>query len=143
MVGEPFRSRTTYYVLLNWYPKQSWKKIGDTILHIELRQWADLVLIAPCSANTLAKLAGGICDDLPTSLLRALPPILTSFPLTTSLPAIGALEKTDLRPAMSEVPSPKEPVQDIEKIVTFSADGEPSGEANQAPPTLSGTKGVQ
>lgn len=54
---------------------QSWEKIPDPILHIELRRWADLVLIAPCSANTLAKLAGGLCDNLATNLLRALPPI--------------------------------------------------------------------
>lgn len=39
-------------------------RIGDPILHIELRRWADIVLIAPCSANTLAKIAHGICDNL-------------------------------------------------------------------------------
>lgn len=39
-------------------------KIGDPILHIELRRWADVVLVAPCSANTLAKMAGGLCDNL-------------------------------------------------------------------------------
>ncbi|GAA5826317.1 hypothetical protein JCM5353_003790 [Sporobolomyces roseus] len=50
-----------------------WSRIGDPILHIELRRWADLVLIAPCSANTLAKLTHGICDNVITSLLRALP----------------------------------------------------------------------
>ncbi|CAG7847489.1 SubName: Full=Related to SIS2 protein (Cycle-specific gene control) {ECO:0000313/EMBL:CCA75377.1} [Serendipita indica DSM 11827] len=60
-----------------WTASLSWKKMGDAILHIELRRWADLVLIAPCSANTLAKLAGGLCDNLATSLLRALPPIQT------------------------------------------------------------------
>ncbi|OCF60654.1 phosphopantothenoylcysteine decarboxylase [Kwoniella mangroviensis CBS 10435] len=51
-----------------------WKKVGEPILHIELRRWADLVVIAPCSANTLAKIAGGLCDNLATSLLRALSP---------------------------------------------------------------------
>ncbi|KAG6376927.1 hypothetical protein JVT61DRAFT_959 [Boletus reticuloceps] len=30
--------------------------IGDPILHIELRCWAGIVLVAPCSANTLAKI---------------------------------------------------------------------------------------
>lgn len=45
-----------------------WEKIGDSILHIELRRWADIVLIAPCSANTLAKINAGICDDLLVSL---------------------------------------------------------------------------
>ena len=32
--------------------------------HIELAKWADLVLIAPASANTLARLAMGMADDL-------------------------------------------------------------------------------
>ncbi|GAA5954249.1 hypothetical protein JCM21900_005221 [Sporobolomyces salmonicolor] len=50
-----------------------WNRIGDPVLHIELRRWADLVLVAPCSANTLAKLTHGICDGVLTSLLRALP----------------------------------------------------------------------
>ena len=31
--------------------------------HVELGLWADVMLIAPCSANTLAKLANGICDN--------------------------------------------------------------------------------
>lgn len=33
----------------------SWKKIGDEVLHIELRRWADIMVIAPLSANTLGK----------------------------------------------------------------------------------------
>ena len=33
----------------------SWGKIGDNVLHIELRQWADIMVIAPLSANTLGK----------------------------------------------------------------------------------------
>jgi phosphopantothenoylcysteine decarboxylase len=33
----------------------TWKKIGDEVLHIELRKWADIMVIAPLSANTLAK----------------------------------------------------------------------------------------
>lgn len=41
-----------------------WKKRGDQILHIELRKWADILLIAPLSANTLAKLSNGLCDNL-------------------------------------------------------------------------------
>jgi phosphopantothenoylcysteine decarboxylase/phosphopantothenate--cysteine ligase len=32
--------------------------------HVALGRWADLLLIAPCSANTLAKLANGLCDNL-------------------------------------------------------------------------------
>ncbi|GAA5973369.1 hypothetical protein JCM11641_003096 [Rhodosporidiobolus odoratus] len=50
-----------------------WQRIGDPVLHIELRRWADVVLVAPCSANTLAKITHGICDNILTSFLRALP----------------------------------------------------------------------
>ncbi|KAJ8771250.1 hypothetical protein K2173_026427 [Erythroxylum novogranatense] len=49
----------------------SWSKIGDTVLHIELRRWADLMVIAPLSANTLGKIAGGLCDNLLTCIVRA------------------------------------------------------------------------
>ncbi|EEF51864.1 phosphopentothenoylcysteine decarboxylase, putative [Ricinus communis] len=51
--------------------QSSWKKIGDEVLHIELRRWADIMLIAPLSANTLAKIAGGLCDNLLTCICRA------------------------------------------------------------------------
>jgi len=33
----------------------SWMKLGDNVLHIELRKWADIMVIAPLSANTLGK----------------------------------------------------------------------------------------
>ena len=39
--------------------------------HIELARWADLILIAPTSANHLAKLAQGLADDLLTTLCLA------------------------------------------------------------------------
>ncbi len=39
--------------------------------HIELARWADLVLVAPASANTLARLACGIADDLLSTLCLA------------------------------------------------------------------------
>src|SRR5262249_9210861 len=44
---------------------------GDFVLHIELRKWADLLLIAPLDANTLAKLANGIADNCLTCVYRA------------------------------------------------------------------------
>jgi phosphopantothenoylcysteine decarboxylase len=44
---------------------------SDTVLHIELRRWADLLLIAPLDANTLGKLAAGLCDNCLTCIWRA------------------------------------------------------------------------
>jgi len=32
--------------------------------HVELGLWADVIVVAPCTANTLAKLANGLCDNL-------------------------------------------------------------------------------
>lgn len=49
----------------------SWKCRGDPVLHIQLRNWADLAVIAPLSANTLAKLANGLADNLLSSVMRA------------------------------------------------------------------------
>jgi phosphopantothenoylcysteine decarboxylase len=46
-------------------------KKGDSILHIDLVKWADVFVIAPCSANTLAKLANGLADNLLTCCARA------------------------------------------------------------------------
>ncbi|CAD7936207.1 unnamed protein product, partial [Amoebophrya sp. A25] len=45
----------------------------DPVLHIELVKRNDVFLIAPLSANTLAKLAGGLCDNLLTCCARAWP----------------------------------------------------------------------
>lgn len=47
-----------------------YKKSTD-ILHIRLREWADVLLIAPLTANTLAKISNGICDNLLTSIFCA------------------------------------------------------------------------
>jgi phosphopantothenoylcysteine decarboxylase len=46
----------------------------DPILHIELRRWAELLLIAPLDANTLAKLANGLADNCLTCVWRAWDP---------------------------------------------------------------------
>lgn len=46
---------------------------GNTqrVLHIELAKWCNAFIIAPLSANTLAKMANGLCDNLLTSTVRA------------------------------------------------------------------------
>jgi phosphopantothenoylcysteine decarboxylase len=46
----------------------------DPVLHIELRRWADLLLVAPLDANTLAKLANGLADNCLTCVWRAWDP---------------------------------------------------------------------
>ncbi|KAI5623972.1 phosphopantothenoylcysteine decarboxylase [Silurus asotus] len=50
---------------------EMWKTRSDPVLHIELRRWADLLVIAPLDANTLGKIANGICDNLLTCIVRA------------------------------------------------------------------------
>src|SRR6266545_3338519 len=47
---------------------------GDAVMHIELRKWADIFAIAPLDANTLAKLAVGLCDNCLTCVWRAWDP---------------------------------------------------------------------
>ena len=56
---------------------RDWRAVGDPVLHIELRRWADALVLAPLSANTLAKLAHGLCDNLLTCVVRraAVPPL--------------------------------------------------------------------
>lgn len=48
-----------------------WNKMEDPVLHILLREWADIAVIAPLSANSLAKLSNGLCDDILSCVIRA------------------------------------------------------------------------
>ncbi|NEU29425.1 bifunctional phosphopantothenoylcysteine decarboxylase/phosphopantothenate--cysteine ligase CoaBC [bacterium LRH843] len=43
----------------------------NAIAHIDLADWADLILVAPATANMIAKLANGICDDMVTTTICA------------------------------------------------------------------------
>ena len=47
------------------------EKDPKAIAHIDLGAWADLVIIAPATANTIGKLANGIADNMLTSTLLA------------------------------------------------------------------------
>ncbi len=52
------------------------KDDGNWFSHVDLGLWADLILLAPLSANTLAKMAGGIADNLLlTTILSARCPV--------------------------------------------------------------------
>jgi len=49
-----------------------WDEAAEAAMgHIELARWADLVLVAPATANTIAKLAHGLADDLVSTLCLA------------------------------------------------------------------------
>lgn len=47
------------------------KEANHAMEHIDLARWADLILVAPASANFLARLANGMADDLLTTLCLA------------------------------------------------------------------------
>ncbi|MBF2055964.1 MAG: bifunctional phosphopantothenoylcysteine decarboxylase/phosphopantothenate--cysteine ligase CoaBC [Cyanobacterium sp. T60_A2020_053] len=55
-------------------------------LHIQLGEWADLMVIAPLTANTLAKLVYGMADNLLTNtVLASLCPILVAPAMNTEM----------------------------------------------------------
>ncbi|KAF9986299.1 hypothetical protein BGZ65_008090 [Modicella reniformis] len=58
-------------VLTDQHEWNAWKKMSDPVMHIQLRNWADMFIICPLDANTLAKVAQGLCDNLITCILRA------------------------------------------------------------------------
>ncbi|KIR55678.1 phosphopantothenoylcysteine decarboxylase [Cryptococcus gattii Ru294] len=62
------------YCTLKWVFISCQKPNLISLITWQLRRRADLVVIAPCSADLLAKKAGGICDSLATCLVRALGP---------------------------------------------------------------------
>jgi phosphopantothenoylcysteine decarboxylase / phosphopantothenate---cysteine ligase len=59
---------------------------NDRPLHIELGEWADLILIAPLTANTLGKLANGLADNLLTNtVLASTCPVLLAPAMNTDM----------------------------------------------------------
>ena len=46
---------------------------SDALAHIEWAKWADVICIAPLTANTMAKMACGLADDALTTVLMATP----------------------------------------------------------------------
>lgn len=60
-------------VLIDYFDTET----GSWNNHVHLALWADLILIAPTTANTLAKFASGACDNLMTAIyLSARSPVL-------------------------------------------------------------------
>lgn len=48
--------------------------------HVELGKWADIMLVAPATANIIGKIANGICDDLLSTVVLALDKPCFIFP---------------------------------------------------------------
>src|SRR5208282_6047328 len=64
----PFKTLSRHPVVTDLYDvEEGWKPA-----HIELADTADLLLIAPATANTLAKLANGLADDALSCIALAL-----------------------------------------------------------------------
>src|SRR6476620_5704518 len=86
-------------VLVDLFDEQSWAN------HVMLGRWADMMLIAPLSCNTLAKMAHGICDNL-----------LMAVYLSATCPVAAA-------PAMDEDmwhhPATKENIQRLQSFGNF------------------------
>jgi phosphopantothenoylcysteine decarboxylase/phosphopantothenate--cysteine ligase len=89
---------------------------GDWNSHVDLGLWADLYLIAPATANTIAKMAGGIADNLLlTAYLSARCPVfvapsmdmdMLAHPSTTiNIETLRAFGNTILEPASGELAS--------------------------------------
>lgn len=63
--AETFVSRLTLATLSkNPVFTDFYEKDGTWNNHVELGLWADVMLVAPCTANTLAKMVYGLCDNL-------------------------------------------------------------------------------
>jgi phosphopantothenoylcysteine synthetase/decarboxylase len=69
----PFKTLTRNAVVTNLYDEEE----GWQPAHIRLADEADLLLIAPATANVIAKLANGIADDALTCIALALNPKAT------------------------------------------------------------------
>ncbi|MGM0506752.1 MAG: bifunctional phosphopantothenoylcysteine decarboxylase/phosphopantothenate--cysteine ligase CoaBC [Bacteroidota bacterium] len=59
------RSEVPVHVFSEGNPGDSWTK------HIHWAEWADLMVVAPCTANTLAKLVHGLADNILASIALA------------------------------------------------------------------------
>ena len=68
-----FVGATTFQAVSGRPVRQSlWDEAAEAAMgHIELARWPDAIVIAPATANTLAKLAHGFADDLVSTLCLA------------------------------------------------------------------------
>ena len=109
---------------------------GDWDSHVDLGLWADLYLIAPASANTIGKMAGGIADNLLlTTYLSAKCPVMVApamdldmykHPATQrNLKVLQSFGNIIIEPESGELASGligKGRMEEPEKIVSFITD---------------------
>ncbi len=71
--AKQFVSPTTLQAVAGKQPRSAlWDADAEAAMgHIELARWADAVLVAPATANLIARLSGGIADDLLTTIYLA------------------------------------------------------------------------
>ncbi len=63
-----------------------WQPTHPRPLHIELGEWAEVILLAPLTAHTLAKLTHGLADDLLTNtILASTCPVLLAPAMNTTM----------------------------------------------------------
>ncbi len=67
--AERFVGRLTWDTLTGFRSMVDWSE--DPLAHINLARWANVFIIAPCSLNTISKIALGIADNLLTSTFLA------------------------------------------------------------------------
>ena len=58
----------------------TWDEQAEAAMHIELAKWADAIIIAPASADVIARLAQGMANDLLTTLCLASRAVLYAAP---------------------------------------------------------------
>ena len=110
--------------------------------HVRLGQWADVVIVAPATANTIARAAAGIADDLlTTSLLTATCPVVVAPAMHAEMwlhpatqanvatlrargvtvldPAVGRLTGADSGPG--RLPEPADLARIVEEILAGGA----------------------
>ncbi|ACF14395.1 phosphopantothenoylcysteine decarboxylase/phosphopantothenate/cysteine ligase [Chloroherpeton thalassium ATCC 35110] len=61
-------------VLTEIFPDSAHEAKAEWTCHISLGEWADLFVIAPATANTIGKLASGLCDDMLSAAFLTLRP---------------------------------------------------------------------
>ncbi|MBM7692323.1 phosphopantothenoylcysteine decarboxylase/phosphopantothenate--cysteine ligase [Peribacillus deserti] len=70
------------------------EKNSEKIAHIDLADWADIILIAPATANIIGKIANGIADDMiSTTLLAAEAPVWAAPAMNVHMYAHPAVQK--------------------------------------------------